>query len=682
MWYNVKKRCFLQQNEAGGDSVKKNRLHNSEEESEHILVCLSASPSNVKIIKTAAKMASAFGGSFTALYVKPINADKMEEADKRRLQHHIHLAKQMGAEITITYGDDVSFQIAEYARISGVTKIVIGRSNIRRRHFWSKPTLTEKLSEIVPNIDIHIIPDGAGGKKYKSSEDSVLHNFIMPYPVDFLIMMVLLIGITLLGLVFYSLGLTDSNIINIYILGVLLISLVTRGYVCGIVSSLMSVVFFNFFFTEPRLTLHAYDSRYLVTFGIMLLVSIITGTLASKLNSHAKLSARTAFRTKVLLDTNLLLQKAQSDEDIINITATQLMKLLNRSVVVYSVKEDTLSKGVLFSTEPEVNNPELFSELEYNAARWVYMNRHRAGATTEIYTKAKCLYLAIRINNKVYGVVGVHIKKALDSFENGMLLSILGECALALDNNRNAKEKQLAAVLAKNEQLRANLLRAISHDLRTPLTSISGNAGNLLANHEKLDTDMKMQIFTDIYDDSQWLISIVENLLSVTRIEEGRMNLNLSIQLMDDVLNEAQTHVSRKCKEHDIQVHCEEELLLAKMDAKLIIQVIINLVENAIKYTPKGSTIQVTAEKKGTDIAVSVTDNGPGIPQHIKPRVFDMFYTGENTIADGRRSLGLGLALCKSIIDAHGGKITLTDNQPHGCNFTFTLPSEEVILDE
>ena len=662
--------------------MKKDEKHGSMDGAEHIMVCLSASPSNEKIIKTAAKMASAFGGSFTALYVKSVNADKMDEFDKKRLQRNIQLAEQLGAEVTITHGEDVSFQIAEYARISGVTQIVIGRSNIRRRHFWSKPTLPEKLTEIVPNLDIHIIPDGTIVTTYKASGESVLGKLVVPNFKDVFIMLLLLVAITLLGLVFYQLGFTEANVIAIYILGVLLISLFTRGYACGIVGSLMSVILFNFFFTEPRLTLHAYDSRYAVTFGIMLSVSIMTGTLASKLKLHAKMSAQNAFRTKVLLDTSLLLQKAQSDEEVINITATQLMKLLNRSIVVYTAKEDVLSKGKLFSVESEENNEELFNDLEYNAAGWVYKNHHRGGATTDVYKQAKCLYHAIRINDRVYGVIGVRMEKALDSFESSMLLSILGECALSMDNNRNVKEKEMAAVLAKNEQLRANLLRAISHDLRTPLTAISGNAENVLKNYEKLDADMRDQIFKEIFDDSQWLIGIVENLLSVTRIEEGRMNFNMSIQLMDEVINEALAHIRQKRNRHDIVVCCEDELLLAKMDAKLIVQVIINLVENAIKYTPYGTSIRIVAKKKKKAVAVSVIDDGPGIPKEIKPRVFDMFYTGENKIADSRRSLGLGLALCKSIINAHGGEITLTDNQPQGCNFTFTLPLEEVKIDE
>ena len=654
----------------------------ADRESEHTLACLSPSPSNAKIIRTAARMASAFGGSFTALYVKTPASDRMEEADKKRLEYHIRLAEESGATITTVYGDDVSFQIAEFARISGVTKIVIGRSNYTRSHFWSKPTLTEKLTELAPNLDIHIIPDNTVGPKKPASPHAFFHKLI-PYPKDILITLLILAAATAMGMLFYRLGFTESNIITVYILGVLLTSLFTRGYACSVLASFMSVALFNFFLTEPLLTFHAYDSGYPVTFAIMLAASIITGTLAAKLKDNAKLSARAAFRTKVLLDTNQLLQKARDDGDIINITAAQLTRLLGRSVVLYPESGGNLSKGFLFQAAPDEDDRDLLSEKEQGVARWTFANRRRAGAGTDRFGDAQCLYLSIRINEKVYGVVGVRIgARALDSFENSMLLSILGECALAIDNSRNAKEKERASVMARNEQMRANMLRAISHDLRTPLTSISGNAGNLLTNYDKLDEETRVQAFTDIYDDAQWLRSLVENLLSVTRIEEGKMSLRFSIQLIDEVIGEAIRHVNRGRTGQHITVSCGDGLLLVRIDTKLIIQVIINLVENAVKYTPPGSDVRITAEKRGDFVSVSVADNGGGIPDPVKEHVFELFYTGDNQITDSRRSLGLGLPLCRSIINAHGGEIVLRDNVPHGCIFTFTIPSGEVKIDE
>ena len=286
-------------------------------------------------------------------------------------------------------------------------------------------------------------------------------------------------------------------------------------------------------------------------------------------------------------------------------------------------------------------------------------------------------------NQNVYGVAGIAVNGTpLDSFENSVLLSILGECALALENIKNAKEKEEAAVLAQNEQLRANLLRAISHDLRTPLTAISGSADNLLANYKKMDDALREQTFTDIYDDSMWLINLVENLLAVTRIEGGQVNLTWSIELMDEVVSEALKHINRKSKEHTIRVTSGKDFILAHIDAKLIVQVIINLVDNAIKYTPVGSVIEIHTDQKEQWVTVSVSDNGPGIPDEQKPRIFDMFYSGANKVVDSRRSLGLGLSLCKSIVTAHGGTISVSDNQPNGTVFKFTLPAEEVELHE
>ena len=251
-----------------------------------------------------------------------------------------------------------------------------------------------------------------------------------------------------------------------------------------------------------------------------------------------------------------------------------------------------------------------------------------------------------------------------------------------MENLRNAREKEEAALLAKNEQLRANLLRAISHDLRTPLTSISGSASNLMVNYAKMDDETREQTFTDIYDDSMWLINLVENLLAVTRIEGGQVSLNRSVELMDEVVAEALRHINRRKCEHTIRVRSAQELILAQIDVKLIVQLLINLVDNAIKYTPAGSVIEICMQKRDKWVEVSVADNGPGIPDEQKKRVFDMFYSGANQVADSRRSLGLGLSLCRTIVTAHGGTIAVTDNVPHGAVFTFTVPAGEVELHE
>ena len=645
---------------------------------EHILVCLSSSPSNGKIIRTAARMAQAFRGAFTALFVETLASSNMDEEDKKRLRENIRLAQQLGAAIETTYGEDVPYQIAEFARLSGVSKIVIGRSTATRKSIFSKPTLTERLIANAPNLDIHIIPDVAGSG-YAAKKR--LQSMTMPLRDIGKSILVLLLA-TLVGYAFYALGFTEANIITVYILGVLVVSVITTNSLCSLFASIVSVLVFNFFFTIPRYTFHFNDPGYLATFAIMFMAAFLMGSLAARLKDNAKQSARAAFRTKILFETNQLLQKEQDEDSVISATAGQLTKLLKRDLVVYQSDGKELSEPGVYRV-PESDMADLTSENERAVAVWVLRNNKHAGATTDTLSSAKCLYLAIRVNQQVYGVVGISMDaRPLDSFENSVLLSILGECALALENIKNAREKEEAAILAKNEQLRANLLRSISHDLRTPLTSISGNASNLLANDKKLDDSTRTQIFTDIYDDSQWLINLVENLLAVTRLEEGQVALNRSTELMDEVITEALRHVSRRCREHTIHVTSTQDLILAKIDAKLIVQVVINLVDNAIKYTPPGSQIEIHTEKTGSWVRVSVSDNGPGIPDEQKPRIFDMFYSGANKVADSRRSLGLGLYLCRTIITAHGGTISVTDNQPSGTVFTFTLPAGEVELHE
>ena len=414
----------------------------------------------------------------------------------------------------------------------------------------------------------------------------------------------------------------------------------------------------------------------------MFIASILTGTLASRLKENARLSAEAAYRTQILLDTNRLLQKEQDAQSVISATAEQVVKLLKRDIVMYLAQEEQLAEpGLYRAAEAEALRME--TKPEQHVADWVFHNNQPAGAATDTLSNAACLYLPIHISQRVYGVIGIAMdEQPLDSFENSVLLSILGECALALENIRNAKEKEEAAILAKNEQLRANLLRAISHDLRTPLTSISGNASNLISNYRKMDDDSRAQIFLDIYDDSMWLISLVENLLAVTRLEEDRVHLNQSAELMDEVIAEALQHVNRRRSEHPIHVIGTDELILAQMDARLIVQVIINMIDNAIKYTPAGSSIEIRTQQRDSMVEVSIADHGPGIPEEQKAHVFDMFYSGANTIADSRRSLGLGLYLCKTIITAHGGIISVSDNQPHGTVFTFTLPVGKVELHE
>ena len=604
---------------------------------EHILVGLSSAPSNARIIRTAATMAAAFGCKFTALFVRTPGYDAMSDENKERLRTNTELAKSLGATVETVFGDDVSYQIAEYARLSGVTKIVVGRSAATRKHPWGKPTLTEKLTAIAPNLDIHIIPDASVDGSYKPKKAKRKVD-IKTTCRDWLLTLGILILATVLSFGFSRVGFTEANIIAVYLLAALLTSMATSTRSSYVLSAIGGVLVFNFFFTTPKFSLRVYEHGAPLTFLIMIVAALIVGTLTDRLKSQVKQSTQAAYRTNLLFETSQMLQKATSDDKIFQTVRTQVCKLLDRHASVLP--------GVTASS------------------------------------RRNALHYPIKVQDRIYGTVIIEGSAPLEAFENSVLLSILGECALALENSRNTAEKEEAKLQAESEKLRANLLRSISHDLRTPLTAISGNASILLSDSENLDFDARKQMYGDIYDDSAWLHNLVENLLAVTKIEEGRMELKTQPQLAEEIVSEALQHISRKRSEHTITVTHEDELLLAQCDARLIVQTIINLVDNAIKYTPVGSHIEVSTRWEESMAVFTVADDGPGIPDQEKKQIFQMFYTGSTAVADSRRSLGLGLCLCKSIVTAHGGTITVSDNQPVGTVFTFTIPAGEVEVHE
>ena len=347
-----------------------------------------------------------------------------------------------------------------------------------------------------------------------------------------------LIAATLVGYAFKAFHLADADIIMLYIIAVLVISIFTSKMHYCLISSVVGVILFNYFFTYPEFSLSADDAGYPVTFVTMFITAFLAGTLANKLKR------------------NILI-------------AEQI-----------------------------------------------------------------------------------------------------------------AREKEEAALLAQNEQLRANMLRSISHDLRTPLTSISGNASTLMSGGSNLDEGTKQQIYTDIYSESMWLIGMVENLLYATRIEDGRMQLHISVEILDDIVREAVKHIERTHPKRSISVEMQDEIIPVKADANLIVQVIVNLIDNAVKYSEEDQPISVCVSREDAVAVVSVADHGTGIPQDEQEKVFDMFYTGGSRSSDSRRSLGLGLALCRSIINAHGGSISISDNTPEGTVVRFQLPIGEVELHE
>lgn len=640
---------------------------------EQILVCLSGAPSNAKVIKAAAKMAEAYGGKLTALYVEPPDFAEHGQEAKTRLEANFRLAHRLGAKVTRLYGEDAATQIAEYARVSGSTKIVLGKSPTHPSLFRKK-TLIDRLNELAPDIDIFIIPDKTTPSEKARRLSFSQEQFSL---ADVLKTLGLLTAATLGGLLFTEMGFSTANVITLYILAVLCIAMSTAGRFYSISAAIISVFVFNFLFV-PLYSLSA-DPSEMATFVIMFVAAIFISSLTTQLKRQARLKAQHSYRTEILLETSQRIQKAESEEQILSFAATQLGKLSGKSIMIFPVKDGVLGQPMMFPNVDGDGFESYLAPVELAAAQEALRSGHSTGCGTGRCSEAKGLYMAIRSSDTVSAVVcfAVNGQPERESYSKSLTVAILDECGIMLENERYKLAKREMEEKARAQELRANLLRSISHDLRTPLTGISGSASLLMVSD--MSEEKRMELLRSIRDDSEWLIRLVENLLSITRIEGKDKLTGLEPELVGEVIDDALTHIDRNSAKHTIKTSIDDDYLMAYMDARLIAQVIINLVNNAVKYTPEGSEICVSAKRGEGCVLISVADNGPGIADESKSRIFDIFYTEAKT-GDSRRGLGLGLALCKSIITAHGGSISVGDAQPHGAVFTFSLP--EVISDE
>ena len=638
-------------------------------EQERILVCVSASPTNADVIRRAAALSDAIGAELIAIYVEDV--ELRDEAQAQAVHDHLSLAEKHGAMLTTIYGNDPATAIAEYARVSGITKIVLGKSPGRR----TRDTLTARLNELAPNVEIIIIPN----RLTADTNPSRLFRFLGRERFSFGDLAktaLILAACTGMGFLFSAVGLAITNVVLIYILGVMGVALTTTGYGYSLLSSFLSVVVFNFFFTEPFYSLRS-SPDYLATFAVMFTAALLSSSLTSRIKAQSIQTANKAYQTEVLLSTSQLLQKAEDRQAILEVVQRQLSRLLEHSVMCY---DSDLDAPALCAIEQDGGFEGIDLAGERHVARWVRENAKHAGRTTRMFPEAKCLYMAVRSEGHVWAVIGIRADNSppIDEYRKNLMISILDECALAVEKDHMTREKQRMEENARQESLRANLLRSISHDLRTPLTSISGNAAILMENQGQLSEASQKRLYTSIYDDAIWLNGLVENLLTITRTENGTMKLNPQTELVADTVEEALRHIDRDAAHKQIVTDLPEEMLLARMDAGLIVQVLVNLLNNAVKYTPEGARIVVGVRRQDETALIWVEDDGQGVPPGDEDRVFDMFYTGVKRSPDSRRGIGLGLALCKSIVQAHGGGIGVENIRPHGARFWFTLPIVEV----
>jgi two-component system sensor histidine kinase KdpD len=640
-----------------------------------ILACISPSPSSEKCLRWTARAAEAFHAQWEAVYVESIDSASLTSQQQKQIRANMDLAERLGAQVVTLTGHDVAAAVSEYARLSGITNIVIGKSRNRRtlRNLFEMD-LEDKLIALLPSIEVHIIPSRAGKRVYRpprKARRGVRFHFSW---TDTAVALGLTAAATLLSMALRKFSIGDQNVIMVYLLSVLVVSRVTSGYVYGVAASVISVLTFNFFFTEPYLTFNAIQPGYPVTFLIMLLVALITSALTVRIKRQMRLAAERERRTDVLYEINKKLLATRGAENIVHLISDYVVTLFGRSIVFYTADPGQGVEGIL-TEAPEDDGAFLKSEDEKAVAHWVFVNQKRAGAGTDTLMGAGALYMPVISQGRVLAVWGVSCRKeALDHNRRLFLRMIASQAAMALERQRLSDEQRAAQVESEREKMRGTLLRAISHDLRTPLASILGASSALRENGAQLEREMRDKLLLDIQEESQWLIRMVENLLSVMRIDEGALKEGKTPEAAEEVVAEAVSRILRRFPKRDVRVRVPDELLEVPMDGTLIVQVLANLLENAVKYSPEDAPVEVNLRREGDQAVFEVLDSGRGISEA------DLPWRNSNASAPAEkrpnpsRSLGLGLTICDTIVKAHGGKLEAENRAKGGATFRFLLP--------
>ncbi|MGX6592356.1 ATP-binding protein [Cetobacterium ceti] len=490
---------------------------------------------------------------------------------------------------------------------------------------------------------------------------------------DFLIIVITLLIIGILGNTFYHIGFSEGNIVTIFILGILISSLKVKYMFSRIVCSLLSVFLFNFFFSAPR---YAFDIRrleYFIIFMVMLISSFIINTLLSKLKREKEIAEKNAIKTSILLDLNKSLQSLSSENEIINFSLKKINKILNKTVIIFLLEEEKIKRIDKINFEGEISKYLNINNLKVHKDKINSWLKYKNNENIDIFYDKNWNYIPLIGKEKILGVIGIEIdkKNIIDIEVKQLLEAILSQITFTLERNIYLEEKQKIALEVESEKFKATLLRAISHDLRTPLTTISGSAYSLLKNNFKEETSKLL--INNIYDDSVWLIDLVENLLALSKLENKNLKLKKSIELVEDVIDEAINHANKKIKDYKLKIDIKSDLI--EGDIGLLIQVIINILNNGIKYSPKGSTLEIKVFSKNNFIYFQIKDNGIGVEDKDKENIFNLFFTENRKRGDERRGLGIGLSLCKTIVNIHGGQIVVRDNKPKGSIFEFTIPA-------
>lgn len=467
------------------------------------------------------------------------------------------------------------------------------------------------------------------------------------------------------------LHLNESSYIITYMLSVLFVAYLTQGYAYGVIASFFSVLVFNFFFTEPYYTLMTYSPEYPITFAVMMIVSLITSTLTTRVKAETQRAELREKRMRMLYQLERDLLAIESISEVAKVVAKDVAQLFGTSIMVtVSDPNGQLDSGY-------IEGEDVFnSSIERSASFEAFRSGNACGTGTSLFGGSRAYFQPIKGQHGVLGVIGIALESGsqLPEGQRGFPEIIGAQIALVIEREHLYERQQRAQLEIERERLKSDLLRSVSHDLRTPLAGILGAASTVIENYDQLADDIRKDFLQEICADAEWLNHLVDNILSMTRFSEGKVVLKREMEAVEELVAGAVLRIKKRTQKKEINTSIPDELIMIPVEGILIEQVIVNLLDNAVKHTPENAKIQVTVERKGGEIIFSVLDNGPGIGEAELPFVFDRFYTSAK---QARRGFGLGLAICKSIVEAHGGKITALNDPKGGALFRFTLPEKE-----
>lgn len=571
-----------------------------------------------------------------------------------------------GAEVHRIFGSRVADEILRFAAAKGISLVIVGSPRASRWRQVVRRSLVEELLRR-GTFDLQVIHEGVNPPRIRARSPG---RFWLHRLRDYGIAAGSVGLCTALSFALFP-KLAITNLVMLYLFTVVLLaSLLGRGP--SIFATVFSVANFSFFFVPEYYSFSVANTEYAITLGVMLLVSILISGLTVQVRHQAQMARQQERQTAALFAMNRRLTAALSLEDLLEETVNQVSRSFEgRASLLLPVREGELAvqAGAPLASD---------DDKEWSVARWVYRHGHVAGQGTETLPEVKALYVPLRTAQQTIGVLRLETPRAdhpLD-VERLRLLEALGnQVALAIERENLRKQAHEVKVEVEAERLRNALLSSVSHDLRTPLTVIAGSASTLLEGEGELDAQTEHELTQTIFEESQRLDRLVHNLLEMGRLQSGEIKINKEWHVLEEVVGCALGHLDTQLKERPVRVLLPPDLPLVKMDALLMERVFVNLVENAVKYTPPGTTLEISGHLEAKNLVLAIADRGPGLPPGEEEKVFEKFY--QRAPGHGRGA-GLGLAICKSIVEAHGGAIQAGNRPGGGAVFRLTIPLHEV----